>query len=80
MVLSTRWHRYVSTIEQDFVDVEVLRRDNGWESEHYFLGDDVILYRSIDLTMKVEDIYEWVPNDDMKAWLAKKREGEKANE
>ena len=58
-------------IEQDCVDVEVLRRDNDWKSGHYFLGDTVTL-TSIGLAMKVEDIYEWVQNNDMRTWLAKK--------
>ena len=66
-------------IEQEYVDVEVLRRDNGWQPEHYFLGDDVT-FTSIDLTLPVEDVYEWVHNDDMQAWLMQKEEGEKGEE
>ena len=66
-------------IEQDFVDVEILRRDNGWQPEHYFLGDDVT-FTSIELTLSVEDIYEWVQNDDRRAWLAQKAEGGKGEE
>ena len=62
-------------IEQDFVDVEILRRDNGWQPEHHFLGDDVT-FTSIDLTLSVEDIYEWVQNNDMRAWSANKKEEE----
>lgn len=56
-------------IEQDFVDVEVVRRSNGWQSEHYFLGD-VITLESIDLTISVEAIYKRVNNSEVKAFLA----------
>ncbi|MCB1806938.1 MAG: Uma2 family endonuclease, partial [Candidatus Competibacteraceae bacterium] len=28
-------------IEQDFVDVEVVRKSQNWQSFHYFLGDEV---------------------------------------
>ncbi len=26
-------------VEQDFVDIEVLRKNDDWKSKHYFLGD-----------------------------------------
>ena len=52
-------------IEQDFVDVEVFRQENGWQSDHYFLGDQVLL-SSIGFTISVEEIYERVENDDMR--------------
>ena len=55
-------------IEQDIVDVEVIRRQTGWLSEHYFLGDELTL-SSIGLTLTVEDIYERVQNSDVKEWL-----------
>lgn len=55
-------------IEQDFVDVEIIRRETGWLSEHYFLGDELTL-SSIGLTLTVEDIYERVQNNDVKEWL-----------
>lgn len=57
-------------IEQDFVDVEVQRRSNGWQSEHYFLGEELTL-SSIGLTVAVADIYERVQNEDMQEWLAR---------
>lgn len=60
-------------IEQDFVDVEVVRRRTGWQSEHYFLGEDVTL-ESVNLTISVEDIYHRVDNSDVKDWLLKKAE------
>lgn len=43
-------------IEQDFVDVEICRRANHWQSEHYYLGDEVY-FSSIDLYLLVEAIY-----------------------
>lgn len=55
-------------IEQDFVDVEVIRRSNGWRSEHYYLGEEMTL-ESIGLTISVEDIYHRVDNSDVKDWL-----------
>jgi Uma2 family endonuclease len=55
-------------IEQDFVDVEVCRRSSGWVSNHYFLGDDV-WFESLDFNLAVEEIYRWVDNEDMAAFL-----------
>jgi len=51
-------------IEQDFVDVEVVRRREGWQSKHYYLGDDVT-FESIEFTLSVEGIYHRVQNEDM---------------
>lgn len=56
-------------IEQDFVDVEICRRDNHWQSEHHFLGDEVH-FSAIDLSMPVEAIYARVINEDMQEFLA----------
>jgi Uma2 family endonuclease len=58
-------------IEQDFVDVEIIRRRTGWQSEHYFLGEN-ITFESVDLTLSVEDIYYRVDNSDVIEWLEKK--------
>ncbi len=57
-------------IEQDIVDVEVIRREQGWVSEHYFMGDDVT-FTSIGLTLSVADIYQRVKNDDVQDYLDK---------
>lgn len=57
-------------VEQDFVDVEVVRRSHGWRSEHYYLGEMIHL-ESIGLTLSVEDIYSRVDNNDVKEWLEK---------
>ncbi len=53
-------------IEQDFVDIEVCRRNKHWQPEHYYLGDDVY-FGAIELTISVEEIYARVINDDMRS-------------
>lgn len=55
-------------IEQDFVDVEVCRRGNGWLPDHYFLGDKFAL-DSIGISLSVEDIYRRVQNEDVLTYL-----------
>ena len=57
-------------IEQGFVDIEVLRKNDAWKSKHYFLGDSVN-FESIDLRISVEDIYHRVQNQDMLEFLRK---------
>lgn len=56
-------------IEQDFVDVEVCRRSEGWVSRHYFMGDSVT-FDSLGLTLAVTDIYARVDNDDVSSFVA----------
>ncbi|MGZ5017256.1 MAG: Uma2 family endonuclease [Methylobacter sp.] len=55
-------------IEQDFVDVEVCRRSEGWVSNHYFMGDSV-LFDSIGLNLTVEEIYARVDNDEVRSYI-----------
>jgi Uma2 family endonuclease len=55
-------------IEQDVVDIEVVRKCNNWQSDRYYLGDTVI-FRSINLAISVEDIYDRVKNDDVTDWI-----------
>jgi len=55
-------------IEQDFVDVEVCRKSEGWVSNHYFMGDSV-LFEAVGLTLTVEEIYARVDNDEVRAYL-----------
>jgi len=57
-------------IEQDFVDIEVLSRNDDWKSRHYFLGDSVN-FTAIDLSLSVEDIYHRVQNRHMLEFLNK---------
>ena len=59
-------------IEQDFVDVEVCRRSEGWVSDHYFLGDEVF-FESIRLTLPVAEIYARVENDDVRTYFEEKQ-------
>lgn len=56
-------------IEQDIVDISVLRRSDDWRTTHYFLGED-IHFESIDLTLSVASIYHRVENQDMTDFLA----------
>lgn len=56
-------------IEQDFVDIEVCRRSNHWQSEHFFLGDEVYL-AAVDLRIPVETLYARVDNEDMRVFFA----------
>jgi len=60
-------------IQQDFVDIQVIRRSEGWIPKHYFLGDD-ISFESIDLTLSVEEIYHRVQNEDMLEFINNKTE------
>lgn len=60
-------------IEQDFVDVEIQRRSNGWQSEHFYL-DDAVIFESIGLQTTVSAIYERVKNEDMLKWQEQKTE------
>ncbi|WP_341328128.1 Uma2 family endonuclease [Methylotuvimicrobium sp. KM2] len=64
-------------IEQDFVDVDISRRKNHWQSEHYFMGDELYL-ESIDLQVSVEAIYERVENGDVINYLTQQA-NEKTN-
>ena len=54
-------------IEQDFVDIEIIRRRTGWQSERFYLGDSVT-FESIALTLTVEDIYARVNNPELVEW------------
>jgi len=78
--LTTKLLRYVNlpslqeyvVIEQDFVQVQVLRKSNDWKSEYYYLGD-LAIFESIALTLAVEAIYEQVDNQDMAQYLMEKQ-------
>lgn len=59
-------------IEQDIVDIEVVRRSQGWQPKHYYMGDEITL-DCIGLTLSVEDIYRRVQNDDVADYLARKK-------
>jgi Uma2 family endonuclease len=61
-------------IEQDFFEVQVMRKTDDWKSTYYTLGDKVH-FESIDLTLSVEAIYHRVHNDSMLAFLQDKNAG-----
>lgn len=56
-------------IEQDYVDIQVIRRNESWLPRHYFLGDE-ITFESIHLTLSVEEIYARVHNEEMLEFLS----------
>jgi len=72
MDTTTKLIRYVNLpslqeyvlIEQDIVAVQVLRRNNDWKSEYFYLGDSVT-FESIGLSLLVEEIYDRVDNEEM---------------
>lgn len=64
-------------IEQDFVDIEVVRRNRGWQSERFYLGD-AVTFESIGLTLTVEDIYERVNNTELLEWRQLQAEAQAA--
>jgi Uma2 family endonuclease len=55
-------------IEQDIVDIQVLRRNEGWIPKHYFMGD-MVTFESITLTLSVQEIYDRVQNQDVLEFL-----------
>lgn len=55
-------------IDQDMVEIEVLRKSESWLPKSYYLGDTVT-FTSIGLSLSVEDIYQRVQNADMLEWL-----------
>jgi Uma2 family endonuclease len=57
-------------IEQDIVRVLVLRKNNNWQHELYFLGD-AVTFEAINLTLTVEEIYDRVENDEMNEFRQK---------
>lgn len=55
-------------IEQEFVDVEEWRRANHWQSEHFYLVDE-IYFVALDLRLRVKQIYAKVMNEHPRAFL-----------
>lgn len=70
---STKLLRYINLptlkeyvlVEQEFVAVQVLRKRNHWQSEYFYLGDQVA-FESVNLTLSVEALYDRVDNEDMR--------------
>ena len=55
-------------IEQDIVDIEICRRSNHWQSEHFYLGDEVY-FAAIALRLPVTEIYDRVTNEDVTRYI-----------
>ncbi|MFK5985252.1 MAG: Uma2 family endonuclease [Pseudomonadota bacterium] len=63
-------------IEQDKCEIVVFERDKGWQSSYYFLGDR-ILFKSIGLSLSVEDIYYQIRSEELTAYYKDKEQEEK---
>jgi len=71
-------------ISQEFCEIEVFYRvehqPNKWQSTLYFIGDE-IHFKSLDLSISVEDIYYQINNEDNNRYLkAKEKEAEEKEE
>lgn len=55
-------------IEQDSAEIEVFSKQNHWQSAYYYLGDE-ITFTSLGVTVRVEDIYYQVNNEDVLEFL-----------
>ena len=55
-------------IEQDICQIQVFSRKDNWQAAFYFLGDE-ITFKSINVTLKVEDIYYQVKNENILTFL-----------
>lgn len=58
-------------IEQDSAEIEVFSKQNHWQSAYYYLGDE-ISFASVDVKVRVEDVYYKVNNEDVLAFLQEK--------
>ncbi|MFK5985898.1 MAG: Uma2 family endonuclease [Pseudomonadota bacterium] len=66
-------------IEQGIAVVEIMRKSNNWQSERFYLGDEVC-FDSIALTLAVSEVYDRVENEDVTDFLAEKKLAELAIE
>ncbi len=55
-------------IEQDKGEIQVFSRADAWQPCYYYLGDE-ITFRSLNVIVRVEDIYYQVDNEDVLAFL-----------
>jgi len=51
-------------IEQDFCEIQVMRRHQPWQPDSYYLGDE-IHFSSLNISVSVADIYYQVNNPDV---------------
>ena len=59
---------YYVLIEQDYCEVSVLSRAEGFIPQYYYLGQE-IHFPVLDLTVTVNDIYDGIENEDMQTYL-----------
>ncbi len=57
-------------IEQDFLQVEVFRRSQGWQPSYYY-WNDVVELESLQVSLTVQAIYEQVNNEEIRQLGAK---------
>ena len=60
-------------VEQDKGEIQVCSRNQGWQSNYYYLGDQIEL-ASLDITLAAEDLYDQVDNEDVREYLPRKQE------
>lgn len=60
-------------IEQDKGEIQVFSRRDNWQSAYYYLGDE-ISFRSLGISIAVEDIYYQVNNEDVQVFLQQKQQ------
>jgi Uma2 family endonuclease len=58
-------------IEQDKGEIQVFSKKDHWQSFYYYLGDE-ITFSSLGVTVRVEDIYYQVNNEDVLDFLREK--------
>ncbi len=58
-------------IEQDKCEVIIFEKDKNWQSNYYFLGDE-ITFKSIDVSLTVEDIYYQIQSDELVEYFEEK--------
>jgi len=61
-------------VEQDKGEIQVFSRKDGWQSNYYYLGDEIV-FPSLDIAVPVAAIYDQVDNEDVAAFLEQKRQG-----
>ncbi|WP_198266413.1 Uma2 family endonuclease [sulfur-oxidizing endosymbiont of Gigantopelta aegis] len=59
-------------VKQNKCEVIVFERDNNWQSNYYFLGDE-IKFGSINVTLSVENIYEQVNTEEQARYHEEQR-------
>ena len=57
-------------IEQDFCEVTLLSREQGFIPQSFYLGDTMPL-PAINVEIKISELYQQVKNEDMTEWLQK---------